>query len=120
MDSFKLNKYDPCVANKDVDGNQCTVCWYVDDNKISHEDPKGLYPVIEMIESKFSTMTKRRDKKHTFVGMDMRFIEEGKVKIPMKEYMGECIVSFGENLGENTTKTPAKGDLFKVDETSEG
>ena len=97
---FKLNKCDPCVANKDVDGKQCTVCWYVDDNKISHVDPKVLDSVIETIESKFGTMTKRRGKKHTFVGMDIDFVGGGKVKILMKDYMEESIVSFGEDLGK--------------------
>jgi Reverse transcriptase (RNA-dependent DNA polymerase) len=37
---FKLNPYDPCVANKMINGKQCTICWYVDDLKISHVDPQ--------------------------------------------------------------------------------
>jgi hypothetical protein len=28
---FKLNPYDPCIANKQVDGEQLTVCFHVDD-----------------------------------------------------------------------------------------
>ena len=28
---FELNPYDPCVANKIVDGAQLTVVWHVDD-----------------------------------------------------------------------------------------
>jgi hypothetical protein len=32
----KLNPYDPCVANKIVNGKQMTLCWHVDDMKISH------------------------------------------------------------------------------------
>jgi hypothetical protein len=35
-DHFKLNPYNTCVAKKIVDGKQCTIAWYVDDNKISH------------------------------------------------------------------------------------
>jgi hypothetical protein len=27
---FELNPYDPCVANKIIDGHQLTVCWHVD------------------------------------------------------------------------------------------
>ena len=34
---FKLNRYDPCVANKDITGKQCTIGWWVDDNFISHK-----------------------------------------------------------------------------------
>ena len=36
---FALNPYDPCIANAMIKGSQCTIVWYVDDNKISHKDP---------------------------------------------------------------------------------
>ncbi len=36
---FKINPYDPCVANKTVNETQMTVCWHVDDLKVSHIDP---------------------------------------------------------------------------------
>jgi hypothetical protein len=32
-DGFTMNEYDPCVANKMVNGTQMTVCWHVDDLK---------------------------------------------------------------------------------------
>ena len=35
---FELNPYDPCVANKIVNGVQLTVVWHVDDLKVSHVD----------------------------------------------------------------------------------
>ena len=35
-DGFMLNPYDSCVANKVVDGKQMTVCWHVDNLKVSH------------------------------------------------------------------------------------
>lgn len=34
---FKLNPYDPWVANKTVNGKQLTLVWHVDDVKVSHE-----------------------------------------------------------------------------------
>ena len=34
---FKLNPYDPCVANKIVHGKQLTMTWHVDDLKVSHK-----------------------------------------------------------------------------------
>jgi uncharacterized membrane-anchored protein len=38
---FELNPYDTCVANKIINGSQCTIVWYVDKNtKISHQDGK--------------------------------------------------------------------------------
>ena len=30
---FKINLYDPCVANKIIGGKQLTVCWHVDNLK---------------------------------------------------------------------------------------
>ena len=35
---FKINLYDPCVANKMIGGEQLIVCWYMDDLKISCVD----------------------------------------------------------------------------------
>ena len=35
---FELNPYNPCVANKIVNGAQLTVVWHVDDLKVSHLD----------------------------------------------------------------------------------
>ena len=40
--NFVLNPYDPCVANRVIDDKQQTVCWHVDDCKISHVDSKPM------------------------------------------------------------------------------
>jgi hypothetical protein len=37
---FVFNPYDPCVANKLIDGKQHTVRFYVDDLKSSHVNSK--------------------------------------------------------------------------------
>ena len=41
---FVVNPYDPCVTIKMVDGAQMTVCWHVDDLKISHRDEEMVLP----------------------------------------------------------------------------
>jgi hypothetical protein len=33
---FKINPYNPCIANKTVNGTQMTFRWHVDDLMISH------------------------------------------------------------------------------------
>ena len=48
-EGFVLNSYDPCVVNKYINGSQCTICWYVDDTKISHVDPKVVTDIIKTI-----------------------------------------------------------------------
>ena len=44
---FELNPYDMCVANAMINGKQCTIVWYVDDNKISHVDPNVVTDIIK-------------------------------------------------------------------------
>ncbi len=44
---FKLNPYDPCVVNKQVKGKQLTVCFHMDEYKISHLFPKVVDKTIE-------------------------------------------------------------------------
>ena len=34
-DKFVINPYDLCVANKMVNGYKMTICWYIDDLKVS-------------------------------------------------------------------------------------
>ena len=52
---FEINPYDKCTANKVINGSQCTVCWYVDDNKVSHVDDDVIDMVVDKIEAKFGT-----------------------------------------------------------------
>ena len=37
-DRMTVNPYDPYVANKIVNGSQCTVVWHINDLKVSHKD----------------------------------------------------------------------------------
>jgi hypothetical protein len=47
---FKINPYDFCVANKTVDGEQCTIVWHVDDLKILHKDPKVVTTILNLLD----------------------------------------------------------------------
>jgi hypothetical protein len=48
---FVINPYDWCVANKIIDGKQCTILWHVDDLKISHVSRDTLTSIIELIDA---------------------------------------------------------------------
>ena len=50
---FIINPYDMCVANAIIEEKQCTICWYVDDMKISHVDCDVVSKVIKALESVF-------------------------------------------------------------------
>ena len=43
---FVVNPYDPCVANKIINGEQFTIVWHVDDLKLSHKDPEVVTEMI--------------------------------------------------------------------------
>ena len=114
---FELNKYDMCVANKIVNDSQLTICWYVDDLKISHKDEKEVTKMIEVIENKFGKMNVSRGSQHTYLGMDF-VIKDRKVEIMMKSYLQECIDAYGEAINTNAA-TPANKDLFVFNEKSQ-
>jgi hypothetical protein len=80
---FKSNPYDWSVANKMIDGKQCTVLWHVDDIKVSHEDPKVVTPVLKLFEERYgkeAPLTITRGKKHDYLGMILDYSKDGKVK----------------------------------------
>ena len=58
---FELNPYDPCMANKIIDGKQFTVCWYIGNTKISHVDPLFVTWVIKNIEKQIRKMIVNQD-----------------------------------------------------------
>ena len=47
---FKINPYDPCVANKMIDGKQLTVCWHMYDLKMSCVDANEVKKKIRWLE----------------------------------------------------------------------
>jgi hypothetical protein len=59
-------------------------------------------------------MTVTRGKEHTFLGMGITYTDDGKVQITMKDYLTEAIDESGMSI-ERTVATPAKKDLFDVD-----
>jgi hypothetical protein len=111
---FELNPYDSYVANIVVDGKQCTIAWYVDDNKISHVDPKVTANVVEQIEERFGKMTITRGKKHVFLGMKIECFENGTASIDMTEYLREAIYEFPEVINSSAA-TPARRDMYETD-----
>ena len=113
---FVINDYDACVANKMVNGHQLTVCWYVDDLKVSHKCPKVVSSLLLTIEKKFGKMTIKRGNVQTYFGMDIEIVDR-KIRICMKAYLQECIDSFGESLTSNAT-TPANKNLMELDDES--
>ena len=115
---FKINPYDRCIANKMINGKQCTIVWYVDDNKISHMDEKVIDDIICVLEKKFGKFTITKGKKHTFLGMNMEFHDDGRVSVEMKNQIMEALDMIGEDVDLRVT-SPAPKHLFEVDDNCE-
>ena len=117
-DGFVFNPYDPCVANKIVNGKQQTIRFHVDDLLSSHVDPKvndeflirmnQLYGSIKPVKA-------TRGKIHKYLGMTLDFSKEGKVKIRMDDYVDRMLDEFPIKFEKNqTSATPAANDLLSV------
>ena len=60
-----MNPYDPCVWNKDVNGKQLTICFHVDDCKISHVDSKVLDQTINWLCEEYKSIFEDSTRKMT-------------------------------------------------------
>jgi hypothetical protein len=47
---FIINPYDPCVANKVIEGEHMTICFDVDECKLSHRKKKVMDQMIEYLQ----------------------------------------------------------------------
>jgi hypothetical protein len=116
---FEINPYDWCVANKTINGKQCTILWHVDDLKISHVDAKVNTAMIKLIDSEFgkeAPITVTRGKVHDYLGMTLDYSVKGKVKIKMIDNLQKILDDLPEEFN-GTALTPAATHLMTVDET---
>ena len=69
---FKLNSYDPCVANhRDVNGSQQTVVFHADDLHCSHIDPVVNTELALYLSDKYGDgIAVHRGDVHDYLGMD--------------------------------------------------
>ena len=115
---FELNPYDLCVANKIVNGSQMTVCWHVDDLKVSQIDPNEITKFGEWLSETYGvSVATHRGKVHDYLGMIFDFSSKGKVMIHMIEYIKTIIDDFPEEIIATKT-SPAADHLFTVKDES--
>jgi hypothetical protein len=127
---FEVNPYDWCVANKMIDGKQCTILWHVDDLKISHVDADVVTDILEKMKGAFgkeAPLTVTRGKVHEYLGMTLDFSSPDQAKILMTEYIqgildemppefdGEAATAAANHLFEVNTKDPTMLDDKKAE-----
>ena len=121
---FTINPYDPCVANKQVEGKQMTVSWHVDDVKVSHVNSKHVDDFITWIKQTYGAIgdvKTTRGKIHEYLGMKLDYTVKGQVSIDMVDYVNKMIHDFPTKylIGAKVT-SPWNENLFKVNDSSPG
>jgi hypothetical protein len=137
---FKFNSYDPCVANKQVNGEQLTVCFHVDNCKTLHLTPKIVDKTIERLLSEYENVFKdgtrqmkvHCGKTHKYLGTSLDFSHPNQCRVTMIDYVGEIVVAYDKALKDlsdgfnavtkkkNVARTStAPHDLFIVDKDAE-
>jgi hypothetical protein len=119
---FTLNKYDKCVANKMIDGKQCTIIWHVDDLKMSHVNGEVLEKIIKRLDEKYgkeAPLTVNRGTVHKYLGMTiLDYSEKGKIKFIMNDYVENLLDEVPEEMSGHAA-TPAANQLFTVNDKAE-
>jgi hypothetical protein len=99
---FIINPYNTCVANKIIEGKQMTICFHVDDCKLSHRKKKFMDTIIESLHEEYKSifedgtgsMTVSRDKIHKYLGMNLDYNFCGQVKVTIFDYVDEFRTAF--------------------------
>jgi hypothetical protein len=119
---FEINPYDFCVANKTIDGQQCTVVWHVNDLKISHIDAKTVTTILNLLDGKYgqeivggkrAALTINQGAIHDYLGMTLDYSEAGFVKINMVDYVKKVLTEMPQDMDGSAT-SPAADHLFKI------
>ncbi len=134
---FKHNPYDGCVANKIVKGKQITVCFHVDDCKISHEHPKVVDETIKWLRAEYGSifedglgeMKVHRGKVHKYLGITLDFSHKGQCTDTMHEYLDGILKAYDAVIDKHENgflpvmrqryETLTPDNLFMVNEDCE-
>jgi len=113
---FEINPYDWCVANKTINGTQCTIVWHVDDLKISHVDRSVVDSIIASLKEEYGKvgeMTVQRGKVLDYLGMTLDFSNERSFMVNMEAYLDTVLEGVPEDM-DGLASTPAADHLFKT------
>ena len=120
---FIFNPCDPCVANQELNGKQCTIWFHVDDLVSGHVDKKVINEFLKWLNEKHGScgeVTATRGTKHNCLGMEIKFMMNGTVQIGMTEHSAKMIEDFPIKFPEIQGNTgPASVDTFKEDMTQQ-
>ena len=74
------------ILNSIIDVKQCTITWYIDNNKLSYVDEEVNKKIFETIAKHFGELTITKSKLHKLLGMDIYILGYVKVSVFMTDY----------------------------------
>lgn len=91
---FTMNPFDECMANKTINGKQCTILWHVDNLKISHVDPSVVESILARLknDARFGQqkpLSVTRGPILDYLGIRLDFSTEGQVSVTMPKFMDQ-------------------------------
>ena len=102
------------MANKEIEGQQCTITWHVDDLKISHVGEHVVRSIIQKIQDTFgqhSELSMHISKRHDYLGMIFDVTNPGTLEIDMSDYIQVILQDTPASLW-GTSMVPAPKHLF--------
>jgi hypothetical protein len=109
------------VANKTIDGTQCTILWHIDDLKISYVKQEVLEDLISLLNKKYgklNPLTVTLGDIHDYLGMTLDYSVPGAVIIRMDDYVRDLLDKALADM-DGVAATPATDHLFTVSEDPE-
>lgn len=118
---YEINPYDPCAANKVINGKQCTIAWHADDVKSSHHDPEVNANFAKWCEEKYGSeelghTRVTRGKTHDYLGMTLDYATQGKLKVDMRDHISNMKKEWPHEIKRE--KKPWSDNLLKADAES--
>jgi len=118
-DGFELNPYDPCVANKMINGKQMTIGWHVDDCKVSHVEEAEVDKLIAKFRDMYGEgLAVQNGPYFDYLGTHIHYPGDGTVQFSQIPYIAKIFDDFPEDL-TSTRASPAADHLFNVRDADE-
>ncbi len=100
-----MNPYDPCVWNKTIKKKQITVCFHVDDCKVSHKLARVVDKAIKWLRQDYESIFKDGSGAmvvnpglvHRYLGMTIDFSTKGVARILMVDYVKDIVIAWDKS-----------------------
>jgi hypothetical protein len=107
---FVLNPYDPCVANRMVNGHHHPITLHVDDVKSSHVDKKVNNDFLHLLNAMYASdsigeLKVTRGLRHNYLAMTLDYTVPGTLKLDMTTSAAKMVEYFPAKI-PGVTKFP--------------